>query len=454
MKVSRQSRRSLRAHNILATILILVIVGLLAWLSTRYDYQADLTANGRNTLSAESAAVLDKFTGPVAVTAFAHETDMLRQHINDLFSRYQRHKPDMHLRFVNPDLEPQRTRELGITADGELLLEYDGQAEQLQELTERGFSNALQRLLRGGGRRIVFIQGHGERNPGGDASYDLSQWAAQLEAKGFDISTINLAHESVVNVDDATVYVLASPRSDFLPAEVEKIKALAVGRLLWLADPGPMYGLEALAAYLSLAFNPGMIVDPNISQVGMMLFGTDDPRITLVSNYTGHPIVNDFSFNTLFPMSQGLMLLPDGEWQGTAFLNTMSNAWQETQQMSGEITLDADDIAGPLSVGVALQRAPSVAGQAYDARVVVIGDGDFISNAAIGVGGNLQLSMNIVNWLSGNDQLVDVPVKVSGDTELQLDTTVVLIIGAGFLVVLPALLLFSGFYIWWRRRKY
>ena len=53
MKVSIRSRRMIRLQNILFVVLFLGIIGLLAWLSTRYTYQADWTATGRNTLSAE-----------------------------------------------------------------------------------------------------------------------------------------------------------------------------------------------------------------------------------------------------------------------------------------------------------------------------------------------------------------------------------------------------------------
>jgi len=458
MKVTAQSRRNLRVNNVLFVILLLVAVGLLAWLSTRYVYQSDWTANGRNTLAVESAAVLDKFAGPISITVFASENDELRRYLKDLMTRYQRLKHDISLSFVNPDLEPQRVRELGITVDGEMLIVYDGQTEQLNDLTERGLSNALQRLLRRGGRKVIFIQGHGERNPRGQASYDLSQWVTQLESKGFEVTTINLAQDVMPVVDDANVYVLASSRSAPLAAELEKIQQLTAGRFLWLVDPGSLKGLDALADQLSLTFNPGMIVDPNISQVGLMLVGTDDPRMTLVTNYGQHRIVEGFAFNTLFPMTQSLTIKRDSDWRATAFLSTMSNVWQETGQVQGQVSFDDGDIAGPLDIGVALSRDDNVQqnadGHPDEARVVVIGDGDFLSNAAIGVGGNLQLAMNIIHWLSGNDPLVNVPVKISSDTELHLSSTVVLVIGAGFLLLIPLALLLSGLGIWWRRRKY
>ena len=192
----------------------------------------------------------------------------------------------------------------------------------------------------------------------------------------------------------------------------------------------------------------------------MMLFGTDDPRVTLVTAYPAYALVDGFAFNTLFPMSQSVIQVEGSDWDATAFLNSLSNTWQETGQTSGKITFDAGDIPGPLSLGLALTRNVGTNGDSADAtvsaeqRVVVIGDGDFLSNAFLGLGGNLQLAMNIVNWLGSDDQLVDVPVRTTADATLTLDSAAVMLIGGGFLLLLPLVLLATGLMIWWRRRRY
>ena len=47
MQVTKRSRRLTRLNNVLFVALLLGVVGLLAWVSTRYNYQADWTANAR-----------------------------------------------------------------------------------------------------------------------------------------------------------------------------------------------------------------------------------------------------------------------------------------------------------------------------------------------------------------------------------------------------------------------
>ena len=54
MRVTRHSRRQLQLQNVVFVAALLVMAGLLAWLSTRYSLEADWTRSGRNTLSLDT----------------------------------------------------------------------------------------------------------------------------------------------------------------------------------------------------------------------------------------------------------------------------------------------------------------------------------------------------------------------------------------------------------------
>ncbi|MDZ7735062.1 MAG: hypothetical protein U5P41_02140 [Gammaproteobacteria bacterium] len=84
---------------------------------------------------------------------------------------------------------------------------------------------------------------------------------------------------------------------------------------------------------------------------------------------------------------------------------------------------------------------------------MVTGDGDFLANTYIGNGGNMELGNRIINWLSADDEMITIPVQTRPDTMLQLGNIQAIIIGFGFLVVLPIGLFATGLIIWWRRRK-
>lgn len=451
MEVTRKSRRQVRLQSILFAVLFMGVLGLLAWLSTRYHYQADWTATGRNTLSQASVALLKEVRGPVTVIAFAREAEPLRKRISEVVGLYQRHKSDMRLNFVNPDAEPDKVREQGITSDGEMVIQYAGRMEKIKDLGEQSLTNALQRLARGGERWIVFLEGHGERNPHGRANHDLGSWIGQVEVKGFKAQTINLASHPQIPAN-ATALVVAGPQVDLLPGEVKLIQDYVAhgGNLLWLGDPGSLHGLKPLAQQLGVEFLPGVIVDP-----ATQAFSINNPAFALVADYGGHPVTQGFNVVTLFPLASGLKLTVPAGWDGLPFLMTGERSWSESGRLSGEISFNqGGDVAGPLAIGVSLNRAVKDAGgKDMQQRVVVLGDGDFLSNAYLGNGGNLNLGMNIVNWLSHDDSFIAIPVKTAPDLSLNLSQTHYAVIGIGFLVAIPAMLAGSGLLIWLRRRK-
>ncbi len=461
MRVTRKSRLRLRLENILFVVLFLTAAGLLAWLSTRYHLQADWTAGGRNTLSPASQELLKRLDGPVRITAYARPEPVLRAKIRELVDRYRRLKPDVELRFVNPDAVPDQVRELGISINGEVIIEYGGRSEHLQTLSEQAITNALQRTARTGERRLVFLTGHGERAPLGQANHDLRNWGQHLESRGFVVKSLNLAEQGTLP-EQTTVLVIAGPQVNLLPGEVAVIQRHLKqgGNLLWLADPGPMRGLAPVAETLGLEFQPGVIVDPTTQ-----LFGIESPDVALVTGYPPHPITQDFDLLTLFPQASGLQADPPEPWDSQAILTTSGHAWSETGELAGEISFDEQaDIQGPLDIGIALSRpqdedkeggpnggtgAQAKASQ----RVVVIGNGNFLSNAFLGNAGNLELGMNVVNWLASDDALIAIPVHVAQDLNLTLTRIHMAVIGLGFLIGLPLLLLGTGVFVWLRRRK-
>ncbi len=455
MKVTPQSRRMLRLQALLFVVLLLLAIGLLGWLSTRYAFEADWSASGRNTLSEASVALLRELPGEVRIEAWAREAPpLLRRAITDLVARYQRHKPDIRLDFVNPDREPQRARDLGI-ADGELIIRYEGHQERIRDISESGLSNALQRLARGGERRLLFLSGHGERNPDGRADHDYLAWAAQVRERGIAVDRINLVEAPAIPQDIAAL-VIAAPQSALLPGEAARILAHVErgGNLLWLAEPGGAQGLEELAQFLDIRFKDGIVVDPAVSQVGMMLFGIDDPLVALVASYPDHELTRGFDRNTLFPIAGAIAIGGGGRWEATPVLRTMTNTWLETGEVIGSVAFDEGvDTPGPLTLGVALHRVLDEDREPRVQRVFVAADSDFLSNAFLGLGGNLQLGFNIANWLASDDRFIDIPARVAPDASLEFTPLTTAVIGFGFLLVLPALLLGSGVAIWYRRRS-
>ncbi len=452
MEVSKQSRRQLRLQTWTFVALFLTVVGLLGWLSTRYNIEADWTASGRHTLSEASSNLLKQLDGPVTLTSFSRKDDLsgLRQRTKVLVERYQRLKPDIALHFVDPDLEPERVRSEGITLDGELLVEYGGRRENLKQIGEQALTNALQRMMRSGERRVLFLAGHGERKFDGVANHDLGQWGKTLTEQGFRFDDINLSVEPAIP-DDTAVLVIANPQVALLPGELKLVQEYVAkgGNLLWLSDPEENNGMDALAAQLGLSFLPGTIVDPT----GQML-GIEHPAFVIVADYPSHPVSEELTTLTLFPKAHAIEFNGKEGWQHLPLLNTLPRSWAERDRLEGSIGYDeGEERAGPLTIGMLLDREFSKGEEQRVQRIAVLGDGDFLSNAYLGNGANQELGNRLLNWLSHDDSHITIAPRTSPDTRLAITPTLSLLIGFGFLLAVPGLLIGTGVTIWWRRRK-
>ena len=442
-----------RAQSLAFYALFLGVVGLLAVLSTRYTAQWDWTATGSNTLSEPSRQVLDTLDEPLSITSFAREEEMLRGRIEDLIDRYRRHKPDVQFQFVNPDTQPGRVRELGITVDGELLIEYQGRREHQTQLTEQDLTNAIQRVAQQRQRWIVFLSGHGERDPEGNANHDLGAFGEELERKGYTVQSLNLTATPDIP-RNTSVLVIASPQRNLLAGEIAQIEAYLDqgGNLLWFTEPEARETTAGLAERLGVSFLPGTVVDASTQ-----LLGIDDPAIALVPSYPEHALTRDLEIISLFPQAVAMEVTAPEGWQANPVLSTLDRTWNETGPIEGTVRADAEqgERGGPLQIGIALQRQLDAEDDTppREQRALVVGDGDFLSNAYLGNGGNLDLGMRMLRWLASDDDFISIPVRTAPDTQLNLSRTATGVIGIGFLFVLPLLLVGTGVVIWLRRRK-
>ena len=444
-----------RLDGWLFALMLLLVAGAVGYLSTRYFHESDWTANGRSSLSPESRAVLATLDGPVDIVSYANPQGDLRQTVAGYLQRYQQVKPDLTLHFVDPQLDPAKMRELGITVDGALIVHYRGREQWLDELSERSLTNALERLVRGNDRIVAFVTGDDERRADGKANADLGTFMAQLEGRGMRAVPLNFSQASAVP-EHTDLVVLASPTLPLPPGAVQALVAYVQngGNLLWLTEPGNSdLGLGPLSAALSVRVLPGVLVDGSGAALGLK-----DPRMIALGDYVPNAITRGFTLTTLFPQVSALAQIAQGDWAVHAFLRSSPQSWTEFKPIDNsqpsEIRFDAasGELKGPLDFGFALSRL-SPSPDKSEQRVVVIGDGDFLSNSFLGNGGNRALGERVFDWLLGDDKLVDLPPRGAPDRIMQISQGELSALSVGFLIVLPVLLLLIGTLIVWRRRR-
>lgn len=460
MKLSRQSRIQLTIQKFIFLLLFISIIGMLAWITNFYSYQFDLTANKRHSLSSSSVELLNVLDKSVTVHAYTTD-DVTKQAIREIIERYQRIKPDFNLRLLNPDIDITEAQQDGIVMNKPFafVVHYNGRMEAINSLSEQAITNALLRLNRRDNQQVIFLSGHGERDINGTDKRAYATLQQQLKDMGFNIERLNLLEKRLP--ETAKLVVIAAPSNPYLEGEVDQLETFISngGNLLWLADPGELQGLEKLATSLGLQLQDGVIVDNNTDL--RKTLNIQHPAIIPVTEYFPHIITNTIRYNTLFPLARGISPLSNdntvNNWQAEALFSSFGQSWTETGGLTEEMVFDSSsgDVAGPITIAVALHRQLQTEGnsQAGSQRIVVVGDSDFLSDTYIGAGANLNLGLNIFNWLIGDDDFIAVEVKPSADTKLELDDLQLMIIGFGFFLIIPLGLLVTGFRIWYKRKN-
>lgn len=455
MKITRQTQRLFRLQQGFFYILLVIVIVLLAKLSIDTNRQFDWTANNRHTLSESSIELLKEIDNAINIQVFISPNDQLRPATVELLSRYQAHTDKLDISYIDPAFSPDQVRALNIQQQGEMVVSQGEQQQHVFDLSEQSLTNALITVSRQQEQWLVFIEGHGERSLFEQSNFSLSTWAQQLQSQGFKLHAQNLVKTPEIP-DNTAALVITSPTRDWLTGEVALIKDYLDqgGNLLWLAEPEQTDSLNALSESLGIDFVAGTVLDPNTAMLGI-----DDPRFVLISDYANHPVGVATASVSLLAEATALQQSESESsrnWRYLNLLNSQPDAWVESNAITQEnIPLqqfdEGADLHGPFSLGYVLTREQQA--QSRDQRVAIIGDSDFVSNAYIGNAANLDLAMALVNWLAHDDKLIKIPVKTSVGTQLSLTKNQSLILGLGFLVVLPLTLLAIGLGIWWRRRR-
>jgi hypothetical protein len=144
-------------------------------------------------------------------------------------------------------------------------------------------------------------------------------------------------------------------------------------------------------------------------------------------------------------------------WEVSELIEVATGGWLPLSKKNGDDKFNfikGEDKKGPINIGIALKRKFGEIGQ----RVVVVGNAAFLSNTFITSGGNLDLGINIINWLAGDDQLITIQPMPLKDINVSIpnDSKSVFIawsIFHSFQYFIPIGLFVLGFVVWFRRRK-
>lgn len=462
----RQARYgTLAAASVAVVIAILVAIN---YLGTRHDKRWDLTAAKQFSLSDQTKKVLHDLNAPVHATVFAQTQSM--QEFRDRLDEYAYQTKQLTVDYVDPDKHPAVAQRYGITAYGTVVFEYKGRSEKATANTEQDLTNALIKVIEGRQPKVYFTVGHGEKDTTSAENSGYNGVNTALTSSNFVTGTLPLAQKAAVPTD-ADIIVVAGPKTDFLPNEIDMLKAYLAkgGKLLLMLDPVVRAGQPTLTSLQALAHDWGMTVGDDVvvdvSGIGQLV-GGDASVPVAVPPYPSHPITENFRVMTAFPLARSVTPVDGGVNGHTAqsIVQTSPSSWADTDikdlALGKPAKYDPSEKKGPISLAAAVSApattAPPAAtspdAQKPETRIVVYGNSNFVSNGVLGVQGNRDLFLNTINWLAQQENLISIRPREGADRRITLTQDQEQRILYFTVFIVPGLILLAGVQTWWRRR--
>lgn len=474
----RQVRYSTIA--VFSTLLLIAIIAMIYILLQRATITLDMTQAQRFSLSTESIDVLAGVRRPIRITAFYNAAGLLQRDVDDqIFRLYENATNGLITReYINPDEQPALAQRFGAFTSGATFVSYlrdDGSVDfdSLARVPripggaqEREMTQAIARLLLAGTYKVYFEIGLGTLDPLDSSQQGISGVHLGMQESGLLTDSLSLPVLAATNApipDDAAALILARPTVDMSPAEVAIIDDYLQrgGSLFIMADalfhPGAFMSEDSpFNAYLwqnyGIRARDAVIVDEGANlrtpldiigaaaftgtSIGQRLDPAEAPTLfriaRMVEINSDNPPVNNGRILSSSPISYG-------ETDTTRLME--SNAY----------AFDVDsDIPGPLDIAVWAWD------QNNNTRILLVGDGDFITNGFVTSAiGNAVLFTDGIGWLTGMSESISfTPQAVTVGLPLVFVSTQTLdFIAFLTIILMPGLMLVIGAAIWLRRAR-
>jgi ABC-type uncharacterized transport system involved in gliding motility auxiliary subunit len=446
-------------YAVYATLYILVIVGVVSVanvLANRYNKSYDATSNKRYSLSDQTAKIVKGLKQDATITYFAQSREF--QQGKDQLDQYANLSPKVHIKYVDPDKEPNVAREAGIKSYGTTIVQIGAKKEEAKGLNEEGITGAFIRDLKNTTRTVCFVTGSGEHQIEDTERSGYSRFKELLGKDDYTAKSISLLQKAEVPAD-CTVLVVGGPSGDYQQPEVDAIKKFVEdgGRALLMLDPPLKMGRseiadnDALSAVLQswgVTLDKDLILDLNpIGQLAGL-----GPQVALVTAYNTHAIVNEMKGSaTGFPLSRSLDIKSGGKTTVEKLFSSSDTSLATSKLDSPNIDPnDPKNKKGPLTIAAA--GSYNTGKENSQGRFVVIGSAAWAANYFINFNGNRDLALNAMNWLSSDEDLISIRPKDREDRRITMTRGQLNVVRITSQFVLPLIVIFAGVSVWWRRR--
>lgn len=486
---SRRGRHGAAAGA--STVLVVAIVCLLSFLNLRHNRRIDLTENQLFSLSSQSRKVVEALEGEIQVVGFFQD-EMQSRAFEELMEQYRYVSNRVNYEVVDPQKEPSRAARFDVERFGQVAVASGAKIEMVDDFDEARITNTIIKVTREGQKIVYFLTGHGERSLEESGPEALSQAKEAIERQNYVVRSYNLAQENALP-EDAAVLISAGPTVSFLPHEVRLLKEYLErgGKLLLLLDPRTRFSMDDLLGEYGLGVDGNVVIDA--SGVGQ-LFGLG-VAAPIVSSYETHPITDELrGVMTFFPMAQSVKVTDSSlGYNSSKLFSTSARSWGETDLEGNQAAFDEDqDIQGPLALAAVAVKAVQTGGEtegeesshhtegedgdtpgettpesdsqagaedggesdpeSREARIVLVGDSDFATNAYSTTSANGDFLRMTVSWLAEDTDLVAIQSKDPENRRVNLTRSESTLIFWATVILMPLVTLVFGMAVWLRRK--
>lgn len=398
--------------KVLKRYLLLLFVSLLLFVVfiviEKSNYAVKLSDD--KNLSQQSIGIIKGLTGENAVKfeIYSNKGTFIAKKLFNFFKPIKQLNNAIKIEFIDRSTNPSKVKQNNVTMQGEIVLTYKDESRlnkiNITELSESAIINAILRLQNDKDEFLLFAEGYGMKTVADEKETGLLELLMHLRKIGVRVARKPL-NISLVLPDSVKVIVLPNPTETLDEHIVYWLQQQADNgiSIWWLHDVA-----VAKQPYLELAFDTILGKKKTIN--GKEYSAT-------LSNFPQHPIVEHF--NQPIYLAEAIEVNTDAS---QTFIQTSNNE--------------------PLAISKQLKTS----------RLVITGDANFITNQYINVAANKSLTIRIVDWLFKHDDRINIPVKVSQNTQLLLSKTQLVLFSFILLILIP--LLFIGIAIkQWRSNR-
>ena len=293
--------------------------------------------------------------------------------------------------------------------------------------------------------RLYLLSGHGEA----ELDTTFADMLADRNAEHEELTLVNA--ESVP--DDADCVIINEPQSDLSEKDVELLESYRAkgGNIIVVTG----YTGQDMTNLNKLLSGYGCSVEKDLLLEGSMSNCIQGMNYYIVPNIEQHeitePLINENYF-ILTPMSIAVNETEGSSASVTPILQTSSEAYIKTNSESAQTLEKTDaDPQGTYNIGV----VSTLTTDGKESKLLLVGSSGFLTqemNAAVS-GGNGDLFLNAVSWMTGREEGIAIHAKSLSNERLSVPESSAGVISFITIFLIPAVVIAIGVYVLVKRRK-